>query len=256
MGKFILDELVEPKSAQGKADLKRDLEFDLDWRKIRSITAYGPSFQGKADPNGLLLIRTSMRVQPALELALTKDLPTFRVRKIESPAGPLYSINEQGFLSIAPGGLAIVGKSSAAVEKGRSVIDGDGANLASGNALAGYPSMSGSFFFLAVAEGFAREAPLPPKAAILKNAQGGRFLVGEIGDDVLLNLSVRAESPETAQQIQQVVQGLIALATLSSDQDRHLATLARKATVTTQENLVTVGAQIPVGDVLEKLHPR
>jgi hypothetical protein len=253
VGRQFMAKALEPHTASAKAQLRSAFEFDLDWSKLRSITAYGPSFLGRDDPNGVLVVETSMAVEAALEGALTKEPPVLRIGKLDSTTSPMYSIGDQGYVSLAPGGVIIAGRNLATVEKGRAVVDGGTPSLASGGALSGYSDSGGAVFFLALAEGFAQHAPLPPNAAMLKNAEGIRVAISEREGAVRLELSIRMNSAEVAAQVQQVAQGLVALAVLGGGQNPELQALAQKVRIAVEDNTLNVSAAVPIDDVVQKL---
>jgi hypothetical protein len=106
---------------------------------------------------------------------------------------------------------------------------------------------------LGVAEGIGQGANLPPHAAVLKKAEGGRLVIGETGDRIVLNLDVKAASPDVAQQIQQVVQGLLALGALNAEQQPDLAALAQGVRVSLNGSLVSLGVEIPTAKILNMI---
>jgi hypothetical protein len=251
-GQFMTD-VLDKKAAKAKDDLRSGLDFELDWRQIHSITAYGSQHSQHGDPKGILLVKTDMLVQPALERAIAKDIPGLRVERFEYSPAPLYQLNGDPWVAFQPGGLVILSKARESVEKALAVLSGERANLASTTTFEGYPAAPFSFFMLGVAEGLGRDVNLPPNAAVLKQAEGGRLVIGEKADRVALSLDVKTASPDVAQQIQQVVQGLLALGALSADQKPDLAALVQGASVTQSGAMVTVGLELPVAKVLNKI---
>ena len=251
-GQFMTD-VLDVKSAKAKEDLKAGLDFVLDWRQIHSITAYGSQHSQHGDPKGILLIQTDMLVQPALERAIAKNIPNLRVERFEYTPAPLYQLNGDPWVAFQPGGLVVLSKARESVEKALAVFSGERANLTSTTTFEGYPAAPFSFFMLGVAEGLGQDVNLPPNAAVLKKAEGGRLVIGEKGDRVALRLEVKTASAEVAQQIQQVLQGLLALGALSADQKPDLAALVQGASVAQNGAMVSVGVELPVAKVLNKI---
>lgn len=253
-GAYFVDEWLEPKSAKLKAEIKRQVDFDLDWRKIRSITLYGSTFQrrGDPDPTGVAVVRTDLPLQAALDRALSGNT-SIRVQRSKTEGGPVYTVNEDGYVAFAPGNVVLLGKAREVVERARAVVAGKAPNLQNASALTGYPEASGGSFFLGLAEGFADRADLPVNASVLKNAQGACLRVGEDGDRVRLHLSVRTPTPEVAQQVQQVAQGLLALVNLNANQKPELQALAQSCSVQTSGVMVNASASVPTAEVISKL---
>jgi hypothetical protein len=252
IGEFILSQILEPKSAKVKQDLQRELDFNLDWRKIRALTAYGSTYQ-KDDPSGLLIIDSGLEFAPALETAIQRDRPGLRVEKLQSNPYPIYHLNRDAYVAVLKGGLLLVSKSRPVIEYGQAVIAGHKPNLGAADTLNAYPEAPTGFFFLALANDFARLAKLPPNAAVLKQAEGGRIVLGEREGKLRLNLDIRAKSDDVARQIRQVAEGLVGLAALQAEQHPDLKTLADTAKVSTTGPWVALGLQFPVPDAIKKL---
>src|ERR1041384_7526489 len=117
IGSYVTKEILEAKLTKPKEDLKRELNFDLDVNKISSITAYGTDYQRHPDANGVLVIKTDLDVTKALDGLIEKF-----AKEAGEGAGPVkrdkrgsattYSFhNEEGFVSVQPGKLVVLGKS-------------------------------------------------------------------------------------------------------------------------------------------------
>jgi hypothetical protein len=255
VGRYLLDEVLQPQALKLQATLRRELGFEFDLSKIESISAYGVGYELPNNPDGLLLIRTSMDVEQGLETAAKRDHPGLRVAKVESGKA-LYAVNDLAYVGIAPRGRVLVGKSREAIEQGQDVLAGRTPSLAKSASMPGYPETPFAFFFMAVAEGFGDQTMLPPNAAVLKQANGARIVLGETEGKIRVSLDIRAQSEQAARQIQQVAQGFIALATLNADADNELRQLAAGASVQATGGVVTLGVQLPVDRVIRKIEEK
>ena len=258
VGTYLVDQVLNPRSAEMREKIKSELGIDLDWKRIKAITAYGTGYRPQEDDTGVLLIRTSLDLKAALEAAMAKSVPQLRIEKIENAALPLYRFNEQGYVGLPSSELLLVARHRNAIDRGLEVLGGRAENLASGKALQDYPETSFGFFLLAVAEGFGQQAELPASAAIFKQATGARIILGEDNDRLRLNFDLKAASAEVSQQIQQVAQGLLALAAMNASQNPDLMKLTQAAAVTSSGKCVTLAVTVPVTDVIAKIsenHP-
>jgi hypothetical protein len=257
VGTYFTRQILEQKLSQPKADLKRDLNFDLDVSKISSITAYGTDYGSKPDANGVLVIKTTLDVGKALDAAIEKFSPNAEaegaIKKTQQGSAVLYSVNDDVFITIFPGNLVVVAKSREPMQKASQVLAGKSANLTSGKAFSGFPDVQKAFFFLGVAEAFNSDAPIPPQANVLKMADGGRLVLGESADRLFLNVALKAKNSEVVTQIQQVIQGLVALASLSKIENKDLMQLAQSAKVSADENMVSLSLEFPVDRAIERL---
>jgi hypothetical protein len=258
VGQYFDREIVSKKIAKPRADLKQYFNFDLEWEKFTSLTAYGTDFEPKDGPSGVLIIKTDLTTANSAEMAFIKqaDYAKSNGGPVEEvKAGPFgtYSIHKNIFVSIQKEGRIVLGKSLDQVNKAIAIIQGKSANLAVPPALSGFPSGDNDFFLIALAEGFGDRIPLPPNAKILQTAEGIRAILREKNNKLSLDLTLKAKSADSCKQMQQVLQGMIALVNLSQQENKDLMLLAQSAAVTTDDRSVSLGLDYPVKDAIAKL---
>ncbi len=254
LGMFVGKQILDPKLAKPKADLKEQANFDFDWRRITSLTAYGTEFQPQ--PKGVLLLTTDMNVQAALDAVLAKQAlggAEGPIKRLESAPLPLYALNNDLFMALQPGKPVVISKSREEALKARAVLAGQSPNLLASRAFTEFPPPPKAFFFLTAAEGFNEVAPIPASARVLKMADSLRLVLGESGDQVFVNLALKAKTPEVSQQIQQVIQGMLALLALSQVDNPDLNQFAQSTKVTVSDKMVTVDLHFPVAKTVKKI---
>ena len=246
--------------------LRNQFGIDLDWNKISSLTAYGTGYQAKPDFNGVVVINTDLDLQKALDGVIEKmsdensETPS-PVQKIQQGEVTTYSIHGQLFASFQAGKPVILSKSRDSIRKAEEVISGSAANLGSTKTFSEFPGSPKGFFFVAAAEDFnladhfgehvdeAEKAN--PKAKILKLADGGRVMLGEEANQLLLDLSLKARAAEVVTQMQQVIQGMIALASLTQTDNQDLQQLAQSAKVSATGNVVNLQVGYPADKAIQ-----
>jgi hypothetical protein len=258
VGRYFDREILAKKLEKPRADLKQYFNIDLDWEKFTSLTACGTDFEPQNGTNALLIVKTDLTTANSTEMALIKQVDYAKSHggPIEAiTAGPFgtYSINNNVFVSFQKGGRILLGKSLAQVRKAIEIIQGKSANLTTSTALNGFPAGDSDFFFIALAEGFADRIPLPPNAKILQTTEGVRAVLREKSDKLSLSLTLKAKSADSCKQMQQVVQGMIALVNLSQQENKDLMLLAQSASVTTEDRSVSLGLDYPVKEAIAKL---
>lgn len=236
----------------------RDLDqwgIDFDWRDIRSLTAYGTDFKKAASGHGVLLIESSFDFAEAIEVVLDRLLAAGAtekpVEKIQSEPFAIYSAKDEAFGTAFGKDMFLIARSRADLESARSILDGKTRSAAASMKLP--KARDDSFLIAAVIEGFQAHAPLPPQASGLKNAQSGHITASEKADKVFLSLSVNTRDTESATKIQQVLQGLLALAALTQDSNKDLAQLAQGAKVSGADKQVTISLEVPSQTLLAKV---
>jgi hypothetical protein len=257
VGGFLSKEVLQ-KKLQKQANMlgsQFNLKSQIDLQKIRSITAYGFDYESKN--NGVLLIHAGQDVQTILDGLVPADgdnkgAPAIPLKKLQESSTPMYSLNGELFASVHSQELLLLGKSKEQIEKAAQVLGGKAPNLTSNDAFAAFQNVPNTFFFLAIAEALNAKS-IGGQAKVLQMAEGGRLVLGEHGEKLFLNLALRAKSAEVTTQIQQIVQGTIALAALSQTDNEDIAALAQSIKVSTKENVVSIGLEYPVAKAMEKL---
>jgi hypothetical protein len=261
VGSFITTELLEQKLGQAAAKLKEKAKLDLDAKKIigglNSITIYGADYQSPQD-HSVLLIGTSPELQKILVgflagMVLAGTNAPVHVTQTAQGSVTFYAVGEMAYCAVLPDKVIAIGRSRAATENAAKVLDGKAPSLASSAAFGGFGEMKEPFFFVGMAEDFNVGDNLPPQARLLQVADAGRVALGESSDQVFLSLALRAKTPDVVAEMQQVVQGLIAIGSLSQPQDKDLGRLLQSIKVSTTGNIVNVRAEYPVDKAIEKL---
>ena len=262
VGGMLARESLGPALAGPSATLKQQYGVDFDWRRIRSVTLYGPDFKGASQPGGVLLVDTDMDVAGGLEAALAKVAVAGHgagspLERVADSTVPLYRILGEVFVAAAPGKPVVVAKARDATLRARQVLSGETPHLSSGTVQApGFSEFCQSgdgFFFMAAAQGFSELAPIPPQAQVLRMAEGVRLNVGEFGDEVRATVALSTRTIESAQQVQQIVQGLLALALLTQNNQPELQSLLQASRVSREEKLVTLNLALPPAIISKKL---
>jgi hypothetical protein len=260
-GNFLVTEVADKLLADPKAEIKRETGIDLDLNKISSITAYGDY------TNHVLLLKADIDAEKVLDAFLAKmksegkSEPSSAVKTTEDGL-VTYSIKDHVFLTIRPDKIIIAGQTLEANRRANEVLAGKSPNLSSSTAFTAFPETHKAFFFLGAAEGF-NPAELPsgaaanngnnPKAKILKMADGGRLVVGQDADQLFADVSLKAKSPTVVKQMQQIIQGMIALGSLAQPDNTNLQQLAESAKVDRAGDVVTLSLNFPADSAMQFL---
>jgi len=247
----------DPKLVKTKADLKAQFDFDFDWRRITALTAYGTGFQPGEQGKGILLVYTDMDVQKLLEAVIDKaqggNADTGDIKRLEPGPLPLYLIKDDLYVAPQPGRPLLVSKFHQEILKARPVFAGQGVTLAANDSFGDLLSAPGAFYFVGAAQGFNELPHIPPKAQVLKQAEGLRLVVSEAAGQVGFNAMLKTKTAEASQQIQQVLQGLIALGTLSQPGNQDLQQFIQAVKVTGSDKSVSLSIQIPADKVITEI---
>ena len=240
------------------ANLRDYFDVRLDWRKFQSFTAYGMGFEERADAAGVLIVKSSQDLPAMLDQVIAKFEEAAgpghgALRKKKEGGATVYVLKKEVFGAAGKGGVFVLSKSIAKLTEALDVLEGNASHLGAAKTFAAFPQPSASFFFIGLADGFNNASNLPPQARVLKNSTGGQFAVGEKAGQVFLNLALSVKDDESTAQIQQVFQGLLALATLNQDKNKELARLAQSIKVSTNSTLVNVSLELPATNVIAQV---
>ena len=257
LGGFLGREFLDKQIAKPASDLSQQFGIDLDWRQIQSVTVYGTDFRKAADAQGVLLIKSKFNVAESLDTVIAKlagqlgegNTP---LRKLTDTPFALYTANNEVFGAAVRPGFFLLSKSREQIEKAQRVIAGKSPNLSAAKSFAALPDTKG-FLVVSVADAFNQGLKLPGPAQGLKNAEGGQAVAGEKGDRVFVNLAVQTKDTESATQMQQVLQGLLAMAALSQNENPDLQKLVQGLKVGGHDKVVSVNLEVPTADVIARV---
>ena len=86
-------------------------------------------------------------------------------------------------------------------------------------------------------------------------AREAMMIVGESGDDLVMSVQVVAQSVETAEHMQNMVNGLIGFAALGQEDNPELKDLLKALKVSRKESTITVDFKMAVEKILEAVDP-
>ena len=258
VGQMLTREALGPGLDAPSAALKKQFGFEFDWRRIRSVTLYGSDFSGAEQLGGVMLLDTDMDVAGGLEAALAKLAAAGRsgareLQRLDDAPAPLYRMHDEVYVAADPGAPVVVGKAREAAVKARKVLAGGAPNLNGASGFGEFCQSGDGFFFVAAAQGFSELAPFPPQAQVLRMADGLRLNLGEFANEVRASLTLNTRTAESAQQVQQIVQGLLALAMLTQHDQPEVQTLLQGTRVARSDKLVTLNLALPSAMLSRKL---
>lgn len=246
--------------AEAGEDLKEDANLDLSaiLKSTRSVMAYGTDYKSGKDGKGVLIWQGAKEIEQIVSGLLVQQAEAAKtgeggVKRVRDGAQPVHAFGEDMHVMAWPAGGLILSRAVDQIDEAVRVMEGKAASLKDKPTFSEYAPLPGGFFFLALADGFNQAAEVPPQASVLKLTEGGRLALGEAEGKLRLQLTLKAQSVEVTQQIQQVVQGLLAIATLSQGEAPELQELIRATKINTEDKRVTLDLAIPVEAALKQL---
>lgn len=257
LGEFVGNEILDKQLAKPRAQLQQHLGIEVDWRDIQSITVFGKSLKKSADRQAVLMIRSRHDIPASLDSVVEKfaaQKPNeAALQKSDEDGATVYALKNEAFGSPVGRDLFLVSKSREQLAAARRVLDGKAPNVTNVKSFPALHQPAGGFLVAAINDAFSNGIKLPPQAEGLKNAESGQIVAGEKEDRIFVNLSVNTKEAEAATKLQQVVQGLIALASLAQAENPDIQKLAQGTKVTSEDKTVQVRIDVSAADVIAKV---
>jgi|GEM_PF-599226 len=193
------------------------LQIDLA-KDVTGVTLFGTELPQAAGKNMATVVAVAGRFDKTKILALiAKDEDH---KETAYGSFTIYSTGNDGFGAFVNDGLVVLSESAAGLERALDTASGKGGNFA-GTALSAslkdVPSAAFLSGILPELSGLGREIG---QSKVLEKATGLFFLAQEKKDVLQVRLQVTADSPESARNMADVAQGLVAMVRLSEDQEK------------------------------------
>ena len=252
LGSHIVTDILQPKLEASPLGKKSNLSINLT--NLSSLTAYGPTFE--KDGEGILILKTSADVKKDLDTlvgmaSLSGDDEKMITMEQHAPFA-IYKLKDNMLFTPMVGGTLVAAKSRQQLERAREIVSGNGETLAKTDAFKTFPDVPKGFFFLGMAQGLNDEVKIPAQAQVLREADGGRLVIGENERNIFVNLVFRGKSEESTTKIQQVMQGIVALVSMSQ-QNKEVTELANSAKISGEGKNVSVTLQFPTINAIERV---
>lgn len=218
LGQYALAQIKEQGHDVKLQEFAEKFGFDLT-KDLRSITLYGESYEPVA---AVGVIRVKANKDKLLGLLAeneghkeSKYGDHVVHRWTEKPKG--QDDDGQRFGAFHGEELVVVSRMDTGVKQALDVLDGKAASQAGEGATNVVPQPTkGALLVLACSE-FKMPPEADPSAAVLKKLESGTAELGENAGGVFLSVAVTARTPEDANQIRQVVRGLVALGKIAAE---------------------------------------
>ena len=247
LGRLIRAELAE----QGLEEQLQGFESIFSFHPlddIRDVTIYGKGkdrekavalFEGSFDPDKLVAL---VRMNPEYEEIKHGDMVvhSWVDENKEDPNGP----DQRMYGCMHKSDTVLLGAGLEAVKQAADVLKGSAPNAASGLFNQTVFSAKGAFFQVA-ANAVNDLADHRNEAALLEKTDELGAAVGEHEGKFYVDLSLRAESEEVANNVKQMVEGLVAFLTLAGGENPTLAELAKKLDVSSANRNVAIHFESP-----------
>ncbi len=262
---FVESSLSEPIVERLKEEMEESndsaisINIDQVLEDLKSVTAYGNKLGGGEKAGGVLVLRTGERMQAVVDGFIAHQELTgeaeFKIEELADKPFRSFLLGEDLYFSYPEEGLIIASKTFEEIEAAYEVFVGDSPSLRSAGSRLLLSDNEG-FFLLASATGLDRLKDMPTQARILQKTTGGQISIGEIEKEFRASVTLATSGPEVSEQLERIVQGMIALASFTEVEDASVADLLSSIEVLPKENSLSVNFSYPVeelANLVEKL---
>ena len=255
VGQYVADNMIEKEFGSFNLELKKNFGTEIAWRNAKSITAYGFEFKPNGQPNGVVIVEGEIGLTETLEKVWKKQqdqsiATTADLEVVDEGGNRTYIWKRDQYGTVVGKNLFALARTKEELARAKAVFTGKEPSLAK-------PATLKDASVQPVLEVLTPQgldgAMLSGPAALLKRCNDGHLILGEKRDDVCLNVQLSASNTNVANQIRQVVQGIISLGVLGGDGDPNLQKLATSASVGGNENNISLKLQLPSKDVIKQL---
>jgi len=250
IGQHVLAEMEKPEAKNKLAAFEAIFSFDPR-KDVTGITLYGT---GTRPDKGVVLLHGSFDTQRLVTLAkagqdyASTEHRTHAIHAWTDEKKAKAGRGDARTFAAVHGGNVVLGQTREAVAAALDVLDNVSANLGS----TGYfLDVSGTGFLQAAT----RKVDVPddqPHSAMLRQAQYLSLTAAETAGQFQLNCFAQTASPEAAQSMHQVAQGLLALVALQTNKPEAVKFAKSIQLAQSAENL-TATLTLPAADVIEEM---
>jgi len=249
MNKFVSTQLCallmeDDTSTFNKASRKISEKFKIDFLKdIAWITIFG---QGKDKDKAAFCCRGNFNRDYLLSL-LDKEITHRKIRYGK------YNIHTWGsqFGAFANDHLILVSKNDNMIKNVLDVIDGKKNNLTAGKMMPYLKEIPEDAFIKAIVNDVSSIAGNHGQTVILKKTSMVFFIALEKNGNLKLKIKMTTDSADTAKNIEQIANGLIALAKIQHKEKDSRLTLLNAAKITLKGNIVQMELSVPSKELVD-----
>ncbi|MCF7958237.1 MAG: hypothetical protein K9M57_07315 [Phycisphaerae bacterium] len=218
---------------------------------IKDVTLYNDSC---AKGEGVMLL--DGKFNQGKLLALLDNDPAHQEHKYGDAIIHQWYDNHKGkdsFGSIVSEEMVVIGSGIGQVQMALDVLGGQSASLAAGGLLGDAAIAPAGTISSAAITGVGTIAGDHPKAAMLKLVDSIHLTIGEKGSltdkKTFVNATLTVNSAQTARQVRDIINGMLAFARLSEQKRPVMADLAEAVIVVVDDNRVFISFEYPVEDL-------
>ncbi len=208
-------------------------------KDIANITIFG---KGKDDEDAVVYVEANFDKEHLLSLLEAET----EYQEISYGKYIIYKWGRDDFGVFVLDNVILFSENEEAIKIALDVIDGKKENLSSSPMMKYVNEIPSDAFLMAVADNISSLVGKHDKAVMLKKTGMASFSIMEKKDDVALDLKFTTESSEDANNVEQMIKGLIAFANLQLKEERDVQELLKSLHISIDGTKVQIGLSYPI----------
>lgn len=250
-GKLIMAEL-QAQGLEEKLEVFAGIFSFHPLKDVRDVTVYGRDkdrngavilIEGQFNPEKVVAV---VRMNPQYQEIPYQGVTIHQWPNEEKKDGQTTSQTMYGYLH--NGRQIVLSSGLDALKQAVDTLKGPAG--AAGSLLSQVPESPKGVFLQATAIDIGAMAGEDPQAALLKQTDLVTLTAGQTADNLAAELRLRSASPEVAESLVQMLQGIIAMAQLAGQEQPKLSELAKTLNVTRVDKVAQVRFEVPAQSLL------
>jgi len=205
------------------------------------------------EENAMIILKHAAETKKVLSFIKLEDdyRPTEYKDQIIHSVG---KVGERGYISFVNKTTAVITPSRELAQTGIDLVRGKGAASKLASQIAEMSKKAKTVFMVGYADLDGLEDVIEDPN-VNDMAREAAIFVGESGEDMVMCVQVVAQSVETAEHMQNMVNGLIGFAALGQEENMELKDMLKALKVSRKESTVTIDFKMAVEKILEAVDP-
>ncbi|MCH6256557.1 hypothetical protein MLD52_08365 [Puniceicoccaceae bacterium K14] len=224
-------------------------------KEMRSVTAYGTSFDDEAAENSVVVIKTGDKAQAIIDgyIASLEGEGHSSVEYMSRKRFPSYSIEDDLYFAFPEQDVLVLSKSYEKIEDTADLLEGKEENVSSSDMFKTLERGDG-FFLVSILHRIADLKDFPPQARVLQKATAAAFYAGEDGTNVEAKIMLTTESKRVSEQLYRIVMGMLALVSFAEIENKSLSAITETMDIQKGDDFVSIHLNYPSEEIIELLN--
>ena len=254
VGRFALEEIVAKRLPKQEG---MSFDFAAAAQLIDGISVYGESMEiddpEKIPESGLVVVEGQPQLGTMVEGLLAYMALEGTTTLLQEKPFQMVQLEDGTIGALLPDRRVLLSRSRNVIDRFLATQKGQNQNLRDARYFSGLGVDDVDAAVVVMAGGLGELEDMGPQARVFQLSKGIALRLAENGDDLALRATLETNSTENALRVQQILQGMIAIASFAKMDDENLSTLLRSTIVRNTDRLVHLEVAFPSERIIKIL---